>query len=61
MHFTHASDGWQNPERLFAEVTERCVRWDSHTSFRALETAMAGYLERRNKTPKPLYGLLMRI
>jgi hypothetical protein len=37
-------------ERLFAEVTERCVRRGSH---RSLEKAMLDYLDQRNKAPKP--------
>jgi hypothetical protein len=39
-------------ERLFAEVTQRCVRRGSHTAVRALEKAMLDYLE-RNRDPKP--------
>lgn len=52
--FTPTSGSWLNlVERLFAEVTERCVRRGSHTSVRSLERAMLGYLEKRNKDPKP--------
>jgi transposase len=40
-------------ERLFAEVTERCVRRGSHTAVRVLEKAMLDYLDRRNENPKP--------
>jgi hypothetical protein len=40
-------------ERLFAEVTERCVRRGSHTVVRSLEQAMLDYLDERNKEPKP--------
>jgi transposase len=54
VHFTPTSGSWLNlVERLFAEVTERCVRRGSHTSVRALEKAMLAYLEQRNKNPKP--------
>jgi transposase len=54
VHFTPTSGSWLNlVERLFAEVTERCVRRGSHTSVRSLEKAMLAYLEKRNKTPKP--------
>lgn len=54
VHFTPTSGSWLNlVERLFAEVTDRCVRRGSHTSVRSLEKAMLAYLEKRNKTPKP--------
>jgi len=54
VHFTPTSASWLNlVERLFAEVTERCVRRGSHTAVRALEKAMLGYLDQRNKDPKP--------
>lgn len=54
IHFTPTSASWLNlVERLFAEVTERCVRRGSHTSVQALERAMIEYLERRNREPKP--------
>ncbi len=45
--FTPTSGSWLNlVERLFAEVTERCVR-------RVLEKAMLDYLDQRNENPKP--------
>jgi transposase len=54
VHFTPTGASWLNlVERLFAEVTERCVRRGSHTAVRALEKAMLDYLDRRNKDPKP--------
>jgi len=54
VHFTPTSASWLNlVERLFAEVTERCVRRGSHTAVRALEKAMLDYLDQRNKNPKP--------
>src|SRR3954451_3717920 len=54
VHFTPTSGSWLNlVERLFAEVTERCVRRGSHTAVRALEKAMLNYLDQRNKDPKP--------
>jgi transposase len=53
VHFTPTSGSWLNlVERLFAEVTERCVRRGSHTSVRSLEKAILTYLQRRNKNPK---------
>lgn len=54
VHFTPTGGSWLNlVERLFAEVTERCVRRGSHTAVRALEKAMLDYLDQRNKDPKP--------
>src|SRR5207237_3646642 len=54
VHFTPTSGSWLNlVERLFAEVTERCVRRGSHTAVRALEKAMLAYLDQRNRNPKP--------
>ena len=62
VHFTPTSGSWLNlVERLFAEVTERCVRRGSHTAVRALEKAMLDYLDQRNKIPSPSSGLPMRI
>lgn len=53
VHFTPTSASWLNlVERLFAEVTERCVRRGSHCAVRALEQAMLNYLANRNKNPK---------
>jgi transposase len=54
VHFTPTGASWLNlAERLFAEVTERCVRRGSHTTVRALEQAMLTYLDKRNENPKP--------
>jgi transposase len=54
VHFTPTSGSWLNlVERLFGEVTERCVRRVSHTAVRALEKAMLDYLDKRNRKPKP--------
>src|SRR3954466_7209542 len=54
VHFTPTSASWLDlVERLFAEVTERCVRRGSHTAVRALEKAMLDYLDQRNRDPKP--------
>ena len=54
VHFTPTSGSWLNlVERLFAELTERCVRRGSYTSVRMLEEAMLDYLDRRNRKPKP--------
>ena len=54
VHFTPTSGSWLNlVERLFAEVTERCVRRGSYTAVRELEDAMLAYLDKRNRDPKP--------
>ena len=54
VHFTPTSGSWLNlVERLFAEVTERCVRRGSPTAVRVLEKAMLDYLDQRNRKPKP--------
>jgi transposase len=54
VHYTPTSGSWLNlVERLFAEVTERCVRRGSHNAVRSLEKAMLDYLDQRNKDPKP--------
>jgi transposase len=54
VHFTPTSASWLNlVERLFAEVTQRCVRRGSHNAVRQLEAAMTSYLEERNLNPKP--------
>ena len=54
VHYTPTSGSWLNlVERLFAEVTERCVRRGSHTAVRSLEKSMLAYLDNRNRDPKP--------
>src|SRR3954454_23771213 len=54
IHFTPTSTSWLNlVERLFGEVTERWVRRGSHSAVTSLEKAMLGYLDERNKDPKP--------
>ena len=52
VHFTPTYSSWLNlVERLFAELTGRCVRRGSHRSTEALEAAIADYLAAR--PPKP--------
>ena len=54
VHYTPTSGSWLNlVERLFAEVTERCVRRGSHTAVRSLEKSTLAYLDNRNRDPKP--------
>ena len=54
IHFTPTSGSWLNlVERLFADVTQRCVRRGTHTNVAQLEKAMLAYLKQRNLDPKP--------
>jgi transposase len=54
VYYTPTSASWLNMvERLFAEITERCVRRGSHTTIAVLEKAMLDYLQHRNRNPKP--------
>jgi transposase len=54
LHFTPTSASWINMvERLFAELTERCVRRGSYSGVGALEQAMLNYIEHRNQSAKP--------
>lgn len=54
IHFTPTSGSWLNlVERLFADVTQRCVRRGTHTNVAQLEKAMLAYLKQRNRDPKP--------
>jgi transposase len=54
VYSTPTSGSWLNlVERLFAEVTERCVRRGTHTAVPSLEKALLDSLDRRNKDPKP--------
>src|SRR4029079_15849792 len=54
VHFTPTSGSWLNlVERLFAEVTERCVRRGTHTAIRSLEKRMTHNLTQRTQHPKP--------
>jgi transposase len=52
VHFTPTYASWLNlVERLFAEVTDKCVRRGSHRSTTALETAIREYLKARENKP----------
>src|SRR5438552_208123 len=62
VHFTPTSGSWLNlVERLFAEVTERCVRRGSHTAVRMLEKAMLAYMDHATRIPNPSCGRRMPI
>lgn len=54
VHFTPTSASWLNlVERFFAEITDRQIRRGTHCSVKELETAIANYIDARNKDPKP--------
>ncbi len=53
VHFTPTYGSWLNlVERLFAEVTEKCVRRGSHRSTAALESAIRSFLAAANEKSK---------
>ena len=54
LHFTPTSASWLNQvERWFAALTEKQLRRGVFRSTRELETAIMGYLETSNASPKP--------
>jgi len=54
VHFTPTGGSWLNQvERFFAEITEKRIRRGVHTSVKALEDAIIGYLDAHNRDPKP--------
>ena len=56
IHWTPTSGSWLNAvERLFSDVTEKCLRRRSVDSVAALEQAIGEFLDRRNENPKPLH------
>lgn len=61
LHFTPTGASWLNlVERLFAEVTERCLRRGSWRAVGELEKALREYLDRRTDTPSRLCGWPVR-
>ena len=56
IHYTPTSGSWLNQvERLFGEVTEKCLWHRSAETVAALEQDLARYLDRRNENPKPFH------
>ena len=54
VHFTPTSASWLNQvERLFATLTQRCIRRGTHRSTRQLEQTIRQYLDINNAKPKP--------
>lgn len=55
IHWTPTSGSWLNAvERLFSDVTQKCLRYRSADSVAALQQAIREFLDRRNEKPKPL-------
>ena len=53
-HFTPTSASWINQvERFFALLTEQQIKRGAHHSTKALEAAIAAYIDARNADPKP--------
>jgi transposase len=56
IHYTPTSASWLNQvERLFGEVTQKCLWHRSAETVTALEQDITQFLERRNETPKPFH------
>jgi transposase len=56
IHYTPTSGSWLNQvERLFAEVTDKCLRRRSAETIATLEQNIGQYLDRRNENPKPFH------
>lgn len=54
VHYTPTYSSWLNQvERWFALLTQRQLRRGSHTSVRALESAIYEFIEVHNEEPKP--------
>jgi transposase len=53
-HFTPTSASWINQvERFFALLTEQQIKRGAHRSTKALQAAIAAYIDTRNADPKP--------
>jgi len=56
IHYTPTSGSWLNQvERLFGEVTEKCLRRRTAETVPALEHDIGQYLDKRNENPKPFH------
>lgn len=56
IHYTPTSGSWLNQvERLFGEVSQKCLWHRSAETVAALEQDIAQYLDRRNQNPKPFH------
>ncbi len=55
MHFIPTSSSWMNMvERVFGDLTQKCIRRGAFRSVAKLIEAIDDYLEHRNKNPIPL-------
>jgi transposase len=55
IHYTPTSGSWLNQvERVFGEVTQKCLKHRSAVTVEALQQAIARFLDRRNEHPKPM-------
>lgn len=54
IHYTPTSGSWLNQvERLFSELTHKCLRRRSAKTVEELEQALRQYLDQRNQNPRP--------
>ena len=54
IHYTPTSGSWLNQvERVFAEVTQKCLKYRPAATVIALQQNIAQFLDRRNENPKP--------
>ena len=55
IHYTPTSGSWLNQvERVFGEVTRKCLKHRSAPTVAALQQAIGQFLDRRNENPKPI-------
>ena len=55
IHYTPTSGSWLNQvERVFGDVTRKCLQHRSAATIEALQQDIAQFLERRNENPRPI-------
>jgi putative transposase len=55
IHYTPTSGSWLNQvERVFGEVTRKCLKHRSAATVEALQQHIAQFLDRRNENPRPI-------
>lgn len=55
IHYTPTSGSWLNQvERVFGDVTRKCLQYRSVATVEALQQDIAQFLERRNENPRPM-------
>lgn len=56
IHYTPTSGSWLNQvERLFGEVSRKCLKHRSAPTVEALQQDITQFLDRRNENPKPIH------